>query len=160
MYGGRLSSMETVHDLGLVATTVTTGLMAGVYLAFAIAVMPGLARNGDRTYVEGMRGMNVAILNGWFAVVFGGPLLLGIVTVVTGFDEDDFVWVLLALVLYAVTLAITAVVNVPLNNRLDTTEPVEEARALFERRWVRWNAVRTVVCVASFVVLVVGLALS
>jgi uncharacterized membrane protein len=56
-----------------------------------------------------------------------------------------------------VTLAITAVVNVPLNNRLDTTEPVEEARALFERRWVRWNVVRTLVCVASFVTLVVAL---
>ncbi len=149
--------METAHDLGLVATTVTTGLMAGVYLAFGIAVMPGLARNSDRTYVEAMRGMNVAILNGWFAVVFGGPLLLGILTVVTGFDEDDLGWVVLALVLYAVTLAITAVVNVPLNNRLDTTEPVEDARALFERRWARWNAVRTLVCVASFVVLVVAL---
>ena len=149
--------METVHDLGLVATTVTTGLMAGVYLAFAIAVMPGLARNGDRTYVEAMRGMNVAILNGWFAVVFGGPLLLGIVTVLTGLDEDDLGWVLLALVLYAGTLAITAVVNVPLNNRLDSTEPVEAARALFEQRWVRWNVVRTVVCVASFVVLLVAL---
>ena len=149
--------METLHDLGLVATTVTTGLMAGVYLAFAIAVMPGLARNSDRTYVEAMRGMNIAILNGWFAVVFGGPLLLGILTVVTGLDEDDVGWVLVALVLYAVTLAITAVVNVPLNNRLDSTEPVEDARALFERRWVRWNAVRTLVCVASFVVLVVAL---
>ena len=149
--------METVHDLGLVATTVTTGLMAGVYLAFAIAVMPGLARNSDRTYVEVMRGMNIAILNGWFAIVFGGPLLLGIVTVLTGLDEDDLVWVLVAVVLYAVTLAITAGVNVPLNNRLDTTEPVEEARALFEQRWVRWNAVRTLVCVASFVVLVVAL---
>ena len=41
--------------------------------------------------------------------------------------------------------------NVPLNNLLDSTEPVEDARALFEKRWVRWNAVRTVVCIASFV---------
>jgi uncharacterized membrane protein len=149
--------METAHDLGLVATTVTSGLMAGVYLAFGIAVMPGLARNSDRTYVEAMRGMNAAILNPWFAVVFGGPLLLGTVTLVTGFDEDDLGWVLGALVLYAVTLAITAVVNVPLNNRLDTTEPVEEARALFERSWVRWNVVRTLVCIASFVSSVVAL---
>ena len=55
--------METVRQLSLVADLVTTGLMAGVYLAFSIAVMPGLARSEDRTYVEAMRGMNVAILN-------------------------------------------------------------------------------------------------
>jgi uncharacterized membrane protein len=150
--------METVRHLALVATTVTTGLMAGVYLAFSIAVMPGLARNSDRTYVEAMRGMNAAILNGWFAVVFGGPLLLGIVTVATGLDEDYFGWVLVALVLYVATLAVTGVVNVPLNNRLDTTEPVEGARALFETRWVRWNVVRTVLCIASFIALLPALS--
>jgi uncharacterized membrane protein len=48
-------------------------------------------------------------------------------------------------------------VNVPLNNRLDTTEPVEEARAVFERRWVRWNVVRAIVCTASFIALVPAL---
>jgi len=150
--------METVHDIGLVATAVTTGLMAGVYLAFSIAVMPGLARNDDRTYVHAMRGMNGAILNGWFAIVFGGPLLLGVVTTVTSLDEDHLVWVALALGSYVATLVITAVVNVPLNDRLDSTEPVEEARALFETKWVRWNAVRTVLCTLSFVTLVVALS--
>ena len=49
-------------------------------------------------------------------------------------------------------------VLVPLNNRLDATEPVEEARAVFEPRWVRWNVVRTVLCVASFVALVPALS--
>ena len=39
----------------------------------------------------------------------------------------------------------------PLNNRLDSTEPPEAARALFERRWVRWNVVRTVLCTLAFV---------
>ena len=46
---------------------------------------------------------------------------------------------------------ITGVVNVPLNNRLDSTEPPEDARALFEKTWVRWNVVRTVLCILSFV---------
>jgi len=92
--------VELARDLSLVTQLVTTGLMAGIYLGFSIAVMPGLARGSDRTYVDAMRGMNTAIL-GWFFVVFLGPLPLGIV----------------------------GVVNVPLNNRLDTTEPVEDARS-------------------------------
>ena len=150
--------METVHDLSLVATLVTTGLMAGIYLAFSIAVMPGLARTDDPTYVGAMRGMNTAILNGWFFVVFLGPLPLGVLAVATRLpDHDGLGWAALALVLYAATLVVTGVVNVPLNNRLDSTEPVEEARALFEQRWVRWNAVRTVVSIASFAALVAAL---
>lgn len=149
--------METVRDLSLVAALVTTGLMAGVYAAFSIAVMPGLARTDDRTYVHAMRGTNLAILNGWFLLLFGGPLLLGSVAVLSRLgDHEDLGWVLVALVLYVVTLVVTGVVNAPLNNRLDTTEPVEEARSLFESRWVRWNAVRTVVCTASFLALAVA----
>ncbi len=147
-----------VRDLALEAQLVTTGLMTGIYLAFSIAVMPGLARAGDRTYVEAMRGMNAAILNGWFFVVFLGPLPLGVVAVATRFpDHDGLGWIALALALYAATLVVTGVVNVPLNNRLDTTEPVAEARAVFERRWVGWNVVRTVLCLASFVALVPAL---
>jgi uncharacterized membrane protein len=151
--------MDSVRDLSLVATLVTTGLMAGIYLAFSIAVMPGLARNDDHTYVGAMRGMNVAILNGWFFVVFLGPLPLGILAVITRLpDHDGLVWAALAVVLYVATLVVTGVVNVPLNNRLDSTESVEDARALFERRWVRWNAVRTVLSIASLVALAAALS--
>jgi len=147
--------METVGQAALVGQLATTGLMAGIYLAFSIAVMPGLTRNDDRTYVAAMRGMNVAIMNGWFFVVFLGPLPLGILAVVTRLpDHDALWWTVLGLLLYVGTLVVTGVVNVPLNNRLDSTEPVERARALFETRWVRWNAVRTIGCTLSFLALI------
>ena len=112
---------------------------------------------GDARLMSTTRGMNAAILNPVFAVVFGGPLVLGGVAVATRLPSgrrDDLGWVALALGLYVVTLVVTGAVNVPLNNRLDTTEPVEEARAVFELRWVRWNVVRAMVCTASFVALV------
>ena len=81
-------------------------------------------------------------------MVFGGPLVLGIVAVATRLPDGESHELdrLLALALYVVTLVVTGVVNVPLNNRLDSTEPVEEARALFERRgsagtsYARWCA--------------------
>ena len=56
----------------LVAATVTNGLMAGLFVAYSYAVMPGLGRTGDRTFVEAMQQMNAAILNGWFGVCFAG----------------------------------------------------------------------------------------
>jgi uncharacterized membrane protein len=155
--------VETLREPSLVAALVTTGLMAGIYLAFAISVLPGLGRTDDRTFVAAMRGMNAAILNPLFFVVFLGPLPLGILALVARLpDHDGMGWVVLALVLYAGTLGITAAVNVPLNNRLDDTDPGSEnqstAREIFERRWSTWNVVRTLLCAASFVSLVPALS--
>jgi uncharacterized membrane protein len=148
------SAVDLARDLALSAQLLTTGLMAGLYLAFSIAVLPGLARGSDRTFVEAMRSINAAILNGWFFVVFLGPLFLGVVATATRLpDHAGLGWTALALGLYAATLVITGVVNVPLNNRLDDTEPDEAARSSFERGWVRWNVVRTVLSIASFVAL-------
>jgi len=150
--------MDTVSSISLYAALVTTGLMAGVYLAFSIAVLPGLARADDDTFVSSMRGMNAAILNPVFGLVFGGPLVFGIVAVATRLpDGDDISSIGAALGLYIATLLITGGINVPLNNRLDSTEPPQAARALFERSWVRWNVVRTVLCTLSFVELAVAI---
>jgi uncharacterized membrane protein len=152
--------MDTVRTMSLYAALLTTGLMAGVYLAFSIAVLPGIARGDDSTFVASMRGMNAAILNPVFGLVFGGPLVFGLVAVVARLpDEEGIGWTASALALYVVTLVVTGVVNVPLNNRLDSTEPPDAARALFEQRWVRWNVVRTVVCIGSFVALALALGL-
>ena len=52
----------------LVAATITNGLMAGLFAAYSYAVMPGLGRAGDRTFVEAVQQTNAAILNGWFGV--------------------------------------------------------------------------------------------
>jgi hypothetical protein len=34
--------------------------------------MPGLRRTDDRTFVDAMQSINVAIINGWFALSFAG----------------------------------------------------------------------------------------
>ena len=67
--------MEPVCELSLLAGLLTTGLMAFVYLAVTIAVLPGLGRGDDGTLVTAMRGMNAAILN---PVLAGGDRLTGL----------------------------------------------------------------------------------
>ncbi|MGP3926838.1 hypothetical protein [Streptomyces sp. 8N616] len=68
--------MELTRNAALLAATITMGLMAGLFYAFAISVMPGLGRTDDRTFVDAMQKMNAAILNGWFAIGFAGALVL------------------------------------------------------------------------------------
>ncbi|MEU2130218.1 hypothetical protein [Streptomyces sp. NPDC018352] len=48
----------------LIATTLSAGLMAGLFAAFAYAVMPGLARTSDHTLIEAMRSITDFGLSG------------------------------------------------------------------------------------------------
>src|SRR5215210_6268399 len=61
--------LELFRGGAVVAATLTTGLMAGLYYAFAISVMLGLSRTDDHTFVSVMQQINVAILNPWFFVI-------------------------------------------------------------------------------------------
>ncbi|MFG1811804.1 DUF1772 domain-containing protein [Streptomyces sp. NPDC049040] len=141
-----------LRSLVLLAATLATGLMAGLYFAFSVAVMPGLAQAGDRTFVEAMQRVNAAILNGWFTLAFGGALVLGVLAAVLhrgGEGRSALPWIIAGTALYAVSLVVTMGFSVPLNNRLaDAGAPghihdLAAVRARFESAWVHWNIART-----------------
>ncbi|MFC4494520.1 DUF1772 domain-containing protein [Streptomyces ovatisporus] len=161
---------NVIQTAVLTAATLLTGLSAGLYYGFACAVMPGLRRCGDRTFVEAMQRINTAILNGWFMLLFAGSLVLTAAAAVlrltlgTGpVEVAPLVWTLAALLLYVAVLGITMGVNVPLNNRLEAGGlPHEEdelaaLRGHFENSWVRWNLIRAVCNTASFACLALAL---
>ncbi|MCW3838700.1 DUF1772 domain-containing protein [Micromonospora yasonensis] len=140
--------MNALRAASLLLATLTTGLMAGLFAGFAYAVMPGLARVDDRAFVAAMRSINQAILNGWFALCFGGALVCTLAAVLLHLPDGrraPLPWLLAALVLYGLVLAVTVAVNVPLNDRLaaGSADPAR-LRAMFESTWVRWNVVRAV----------------
>jgi len=135
----------------LVAATVTVGLNAGLFYAFACSVMPALARSNDRVYVEVMQNIDDVIQNPVFLLTFMGALLL---TAVSAWQLRGSprlrLWVFAALVAYALMFLLTCVVNIPLNNDLvDAGNPATMAhpaavREEFEDPWVAWNVVRAV----------------
>ena len=147
--------MDAVRTGVLLAATLTTGLVAGLFYAFSISVMPALHASPAPVLVEVMQRVNRAILNGWFLLCFVGALMLGLAaTVLAAVDGDRGVLVpaTIGFLLYAVQIVITRTVNIPLNDALDaagSTDP-GAARTAFEQRWVRWNHVRTWLCTASF----------
>lgn len=159
----------TSRDAVLVAATVAVGLMAGLFFAFSVAVMPGLAKTADRTLVEAMQRINVAIRNGWFLLAFGGSLLLCGAAVALCLGEDGrgpLPWVIAATALYLAVLAVTFAVSIPLNESLDAAgDPahladIADVRARFEAAWVRWNLVRTLLCTGALGCLAWALVLS
>lgn len=150
--------MGLMREAALVAATITTGLTAGLFYAFACSVLPGLSRTDDRTFVSAMQSINVAILNGWFALAFAGAPVTITLAALLRLDpawRRALPWIVAALVLYGVVLFITFAVNVPLNNELGAAwragqGDLAAARERFEARWITWNIARAAACTAAF----------
>jgi uncharacterized membrane protein len=146
--------MSATRGAVLVAATVTMGLAAGLFATFGYAVMTGLARTDDRTFVAAMRAMNVAILNPAFAVCFlGGPALtaLALVLSLRAGGGRAVPFLVAGLALYLLVLVVTFAVSVPLNDALEAAGgDAGTARLAFEAPWVRWNVVRSLLSAGAF----------
>ncbi len=134
------------------------GLSAGLFATFSYVIMPGLRRASDASFVDTMRGINIAILNPVFALTFGGAFFVGALALVLGWDDSSRPWVIAGLASYVVgAYVITFAVNVPMNDALDAgTGSAESLRKAFEARWTAWNHARSLLTTAGFVFLIVG----
>ncbi|RMI31968.1 DUF1772 domain-containing protein [Nocardia stercoris] len=148
--------LPALRTFSLLAATLTAGLMAGLFAAFAYAVMPALARSNDAVYVEVMRNINVVIVNPLFMTLFMGGVGVGLAAVITTWRAPDPAarwWALAGFAAYLVMFMITVAANVPLNDQLaaDPGQDPAAARAAFENSWVAWNIARAVVATGSLV---------
>ncbi|MEC4575151.1 DUF1772 domain-containing protein [Streptomyces virginiae] len=142
----------------LIVSTVLVGLMAGLFFAFDVSVMPGLAAGDDQTYVTAMRAFNKAIDgNPVFAMVFLLALAAAVLSAVLEFRGGRravALWVGAAAVAYLVVLLITFTVNIPLNNELADAGDVTlmkdfEIVERFRSTWVTTNIIRTLLCTTA-----------
>ena len=153
--------MELLGAVLLLAATLATGLVAGVFALYQHTVMPGLGRTDDRTFVAAFAAVDRAIINPWFigGGFLGAPLLM-MAAAVANREANVLVWIVAALASYVVAAVITVVVNVPLNDALkaaglpEAQSEVSAVRARFdEARWQRWNLVRVLTTLVSFAAL-------
>ncbi|MGY1813498.1 anthrone oxygenase family protein [Blastococcus sp. SYSU D00820] len=151
----------------VVAAAVGSGLVAGVFLAFSGFVMRALGSLPPAAGAAAMRAVNVAAVRPPLMTALFGTALLHVVAaigVLAGGPLDrSGVLVLAGAVAYLAGLVgVTAVANVPLNDRLAATEPgsADEAAswARYTRRWTRWNTVRTVAGTVAAAAMAVSLA--
>lgn len=128
----------------LLVAAVVAGLQAGTYFTWSTGVMPGLARVDDRTFVDAVQQMNIAIVNPVFIATFlGAPVLAGAAAVFAGPQARP--WAIAATVLAVGTLVISFAGNIPLNDALehagnvDRIKDLHAVRADFEGLWVKLN---------------------
>lgn len=145
-----------MSKLLLIVATVLMGLSAGLFATFSYAVMPGLRRCSDATFVQAMRGINVAIINPVFALIFIGAAVATVAALIAGWSDGPRVWLIAAVALYVVgAFVVTGAVNVPRNDALEAgTADVSTLREQFEGTWVVWNHVRSILTTAAFACIV------
>ncbi len=141
------TTSSTLGTISLVAATIATGLLAGVYYAYGTSVMLALRQVDDRTFVDVFNRINVVIVNPLFMLSFlGSVVLTGIAAALhlRGDQRQILWWVLAALVLNLISLVISAGGNIPLNNQLAafTGDDFAGIRHTFEMPWVRLNIAR------------------
>jgi len=157
-----------VFQVTLIVATFLSSLVAGLLFSFAVVVMPGIKSLNDREFIRAFQVIDRVIQNNQpiFMLVWIGSALVLIASLWLGLKQLDGVEQTLMIVaaliyLFGVQLP-TIVINVPLNNKLQTldVDMVDEsahrsARERFEPRWNRWNLMRTVLSSLASALLIV-----
>ena len=162
--------MESLFPVTVVVAALLCGLVSGFLVGFASVVMPGAGSLDDRAFLAAFQAMDGVIQNRqplfmllWVGsvVALAGALVLALLQPDSG--TKGLVALAAACYLLGVQLP-TAVVNIPLNNRVQRHDlaamndaEAALARTAFEAPWNRWNGIRSALAVISTAVLLVVL---
>ena len=146
----------TLFQALLMTATFLCSLVAGFLFAFAVVIMPGIRSLDDGGFIRGFQVIDRVIQNNQplFMFVWVGSALSLIAAAVFGFwalGGADRLLLTVAAFVYLLGVQLpTVTINIPLNNALQKLDPStmsetmrKRARADFEVRWNRWNAIRT-----------------
>jgi uncharacterized membrane protein len=162
-----------IFPITLIVATFLCTLVAGFVFAFAVVVMPGIRTLGDGEFLRAFQVMDRVIQNNQpiFMVVWVGSAIALVASAALGFGQLDGtgrVLAIAAVVVYLLGVQLpTIVINIPLNNKVQTlaiADMDEAARAAarreFEARWNFSNTTRTILaCVVSVLLMVLLLRL-
>lgn len=142
-------------------------VLGGVFLAFSDFIMRSLSVTSGSGGLEAMQAINREVFRWVFMALFLGMVPVSIVIAVAAFrtlaTPGPFI---AAAVIYIVgVFVVTAAGNVPLNNALEGMDAASvEAMAYwtgtYVPRWTFWNTVRTVGCLLSAGILLMGVTRS
>ncbi|MEZ5285809.1 MAG: anthrone oxygenase family protein [Vicinamibacterales bacterium] len=147
------------------AAAVGSAVVAGLLFAFSTAVMPALRQRPPAEGMQTMQAVNRVILNPVFLGTFmGTAVACGVLVVWSALAPGPGApWRIAGAVTYLIgVFGITAALNVPLNNRLESLDAgapdAQRFWAEYLVRWTRWNHVRTCAGIVAAGLLIVSTA--
>ncbi|OZB95320.1 DUF1772 domain-containing protein [Paenibacillus sp. XY044] len=141
------------------ATTLGSGLLAGVFFTFSTFVMTSLGRLPAEQSISAMQSINSTILQSLFMLIFMGTTILSVILGIASFfkmGNSSAVYVLIgSLFIIVGVFLVTVIFNVPLNDSLAAANPGAADGAQvwsdYVAGWVPWNHVRTISSIAALV---------
>ncbi len=159
--------MELI-EIAVLLSALLCSLVAGLVFTFAIIVMPGIKDLGDLAFLQSFKAMDRVIQNNQpvFILVWLGSAAVLLVSTVLGIwhlEGLDRIILIVTCAIYLFGVQVpTITINVPLNNHLQsqdletmTAAELLKIKVAFEPRWLRWNAIRTVLAILTTVLLLV-----
>jgi uncharacterized membrane protein len=148
--------MDIVRLVALALATISSGLIAGLFYGYHVAMVTSLRAVDDRTYVTVNQKINIHILNGGFFLPYLGSAVfsaLAAVLLLGGDRGSVLVPIILAFVLNVAAILVTGAGNIPLNRELDRSklDQATTTRERFEKPWNRFNALRSLLHTLGFV---------
>jgi uncharacterized membrane protein len=160
--------METIDKLVYILTFLSvlgSGLIAGLFFVFSIAIMRALGRIPAAEGISAMQSINVVIVNPVFLFVFLGTgvacLGLAIVSALK-WQADGSGYLLFGALAYIIgSILLTMFINVPLNDALAAISPTDPSSgglwSNYLSNWTMWNHVRTIASLAATALLMLSL---
>jgi len=158
--------MDTLTDALLWFAAISVGLMAGIYFTFSAFVMKSLGAIDAPAGMIAMRSINRVIVKSTFLpIFFASTFACMALASLAVFDigATGARWSLAGGLTYFIGMfVVTVTCNVPLNNRLEASQPYDpqapETWRIYLLVWTRWNHVRTIASTVSFALLIFAIA--
>lgn len=162
---GTILQGRAAIDAVTIVAALGCGLMAGFFFSFSFLVMQALARQPQASGIATMQTINIVVFNPVFGSSFilaAAACLVVMLGALTRAPGPDTFYLLTGGGLYLTgTLLVTAVCNVPRNDRLaavDAKAPAANAVWTdYLATWTPWNSVRTFAALAATALLIFAL---
>jgi uncharacterized membrane protein len=150
-------AMTVAYDI---ATAAVTGLMAGNEFAIAAFVHPQLRKLSDSVHAHSaaqLAGVLGKAMPLWYGLALA--LILGAAFEHRPLSSGPGLFILLAAILWAVTIAFTITTLVPINNRIAKMNPEKPYDCWLQdrSRWDQLHQVRVALLIMAFILLLTGL---
>ena len=148
------------EDIVLVVGGTLTGLLAGVFYAFNVAIVPALRSLKGTQHIAVMQAINVKIENPVFFLSFFGPTFLLPLAAFLHRSSPQFGMLVAASALHILgSNGVTLAGDIPLNNKLAKVDAnqlsegeADQIRKEFQRpgsAWMNYHNIRTLAAIAA-----------
>ena len=159
-------------DFMLIPSVILCALVTGFIFTYAIVVMPGFSKLGDKEFIKAFQVTDEVIQNNqplfmitWIGSIISILSTIIVATATTGLSNSWLI-ILVGFIYLLGVQGVTIVIHLPLNNHIQkmnidkmTDKDLGEERRKFQKKWNFFNNIRTSIAFSVSVTLILILTM-